>query len=89
MSKEIYVALESWEGFNDNICEIADTIQEFSSKDYVTATLLQSFACLVEQRFTVWQKLQQFGFSDINQARAALVRFRENERREHSNIVNL
>ena len=86
MDKQVYIALENWETYNDSIIEIFDTIQEFSTKDIVTATLLQELTRLVEQRCAIWQKIQGFGFADSTQARAAFCR--ENERREQNHELS-
>lgn len=85
MSKEVYIVLESWESYNDSICEVFDAICDMSQKNFATAILLKSISSLIEKRFTVWQQLQSFGFTDINQARVALIR--ENERRERSKTI--
>lgn len=86
MDKQVYIALENWESYNDSIYEILDTVQEFSTKNFVTATLLQELTRLVEERFVAWQKIQAFGFTGVTQARAAL--WRENERREQSHELS-
>ena len=86
MDKQVYIALENWETYNDCIIEIFDTIQEFSTKDFVTATLLQELTRLVEQRCAVWQQIESFGFTGIWQAHAAFLR--ENERREQNHELS-
>lgn len=77
MSKEIYLVLEEWETLNDSVGQTADAIQELSKHNYAIATLLQSYSSLVEQRLELWQRLQQFGFNSLNQARYAFFNFKE------------
>ena len=77
MSKEIYLAVEEWETLNENVCQVADAIQELSKHDFATATLLQSYSTLVEQRFELWQQLRQLGFNSFNQIHAAFSNFKE------------
>ena len=74
MSKETYFKLESWESCNDLVCEITDAIQELSTKSYATAVLISSLEKLVEERFTIGQKLQAEGIVEVNQIHAAFLR---------------
>ena len=82
MDKQLYIMLENWESYNENINDISEAIQAISTKEFAAATLIQELARLVEERFTIWQQVEKFGFTNIWQARAAL--WRENERLEQA-----
>ncbi|MBR2518228.1 MAG: hypothetical protein IKE46_00355 [Selenomonadaceae bacterium] len=86
MDKQVYIALENWENFNDCINDVSETLQSLSTKAFSTEILIQELARLVEQRLILWQQIEGFGFKSVWQARAAL--FQENERREHNHELS-
>lgn len=86
MDKQLYIALENWESYNESINDVSEAIQALSTKEFAAATLIQELARLVEERFTVWRQVEKFGFTNIWQAREAL--WREKERLAQTAAVN-
>ena len=78
MDSTLYIALENWESENDAVCDLMETINGLTSKDYTATVLLEALVHVVERRHTCQMKLQTLGFQNVAQIHLAY--FKERER---------
>ena len=68
MNRSTFTTLEDWTTEDEIVGELAETLHELSTKDYVALALLSELIDAAERRALLWQKLKAAGFTSRGQA---------------------